>query len=136
QPEIHRQSSVLTYAERPLLFRQSSSGQFIETGHRFGGPFAREEVGRGAACGDFDNDGDLDLLVTNNGGPAELLRNDSLPMQSSPRPHWLQLRLIGSPPNTDALGARVQVRAGALIQRRTVHTGSSYLSQSMTRLHF
>lgn len=136
QPEIHRQSTELTYAERPLLFRQSAAGQFTETGHRFGGPFAREEVGRGAASGDWDNDGDVDLLVSNNGGPAELLRNDAQSPPGTPRPHWLQLRLIGSPPNTDALGARVIVRAGTLVQRRTVHTGSSYLSQSMTRLHF
>jgi hypothetical protein len=136
QPEIHRQSSELTYAERPLLFHNLGAGQFVETGHLIGGPFSVEQVGRGAACGDFDNDGRLDLLVTNNGGPAELLRNDLQPPPGQPRPHWLQIRLIGTLPNTDALGARVTVRAGALVQHRTVHTGSSYLSQSMTRLHF
>jgi hypothetical protein len=131
QPEIHRQSTELTYAERPLLFHNAGGGQFVEAGRALGGPFARETVGRGAACGDFDNDGDLDLLVTNNGGPAELLRNDG-----GNRSHWLQLSLVGKPPNTQALGARVTVRTGALVQRRTLRTGSSYLSQSMTRLHF
>jgi len=76
QPDVHRQSSELTYAERPLLFHNAGNGQFVEVGSTLGGPFAREGVGRGAAYGDFNNDGNLDLLVTHNGGPAELLRND------------------------------------------------------------
>jgi hypothetical protein len=131
QPEVHRQSTELTYAERPLLFHNDGGGRFVEVGRATGGPFAREGVGRGAACADYDNDGDLDLLVTHNGGPATLLRNES-----DHQAHWLQLDLVGAPPNTQALGARVVVRTGRVTQRQTVRTGSSYLSQSMTRLHF
>jgi hypothetical protein len=136
QPDVHRQSTELTYAERPLLFHNAGGGQFVEVGGALGGPFAREGVGRGAASGDFNNDGNLDLLVTNNGGPAALLRNDGAAPRDGEKPHWLQIRLIGRPPNTGALGAQVTVRAGDLVQRRAVRTGSSYLSQSMTRLHF
>jgi hypothetical protein len=136
QPDVHRQSTELTYAERPLLFHNAGKGQFVEVGGALGGPFAREGVGRGVAYGDFNNDGNLDLLVTNNGGPAVLLRNDGTASPDGNKPHWLQIRLVGRPPNTGALGAEVTVRAGDLVQRRTVRTGSSYLSQSMTRLHF
>jgi enediyne biosynthesis protein E4 len=136
QPEIHLRSAELSYAERPLLFHNLGSGQFAEVGHSLGGPFLRESVGRGAAQGDFNNDGRLDLLITSNGGPAELLRNDGGPAAAEPKSHWLELQLTGRPPNTGALGAQVTVRAGSLVQRRTVRTGSSYLSQSMTRLHF
>ena len=136
QPDVHRQSTELTHAERPLLFHNAGGGQFVEVGGAFGGPFAREGVGRGAAYGDFNNDGDLDLLVTDNGGPAELLRNDRAAPRDRGKPHWLEFRLVGRPPNTGALGALVTARAGDLVQRRTVRTGSSYLSQSMTRLHF
>jgi hypothetical protein len=131
QPEVHERSTELTYGERNLLFHNTGGGRFVEVGRAMGGPFALEEVSRGAAYGDFDNDGDLDLLITNNGGPARLLRNEG-----GNRGHWLQVRLVGRPPNTGALGARVTVRAGAITQRQWVRTGSSYLSQSMTRLHF
>jgi hypothetical protein len=131
QPEVHERSTELTYGERNLLFHNLGGGRFEEVGRVAGGPFAYEEVSRGAAFGDFDNDGDLDLLVTNNGGPAELLRNDG-----GNRAHWLQLRLLGRGPNTGALGAVATVRTGDRIQRQMVRTGSSYLSQSMTRLHF
>ncbi len=131
QPEVHERSTELTYAERKLLFHNAGGGQFAEVGPRSGSPFTVQTVGRGAAFGDFENDGDLDLLVTNNGAAAELLRNDG-----GNRSHWLQVQLLGRPPNTGALGARVTVRSGGLVQQQTVRTGSSYLSQSMTRLHF
>lgn len=132
QPDVHRYSAGATYAQRPLLFRNTGDGRFTEVGRAMGGPMAREAVRRGLAVGDFDNDGDLDLLVTQNGGPAELLRNDG-----GARRYWLQLRLLsgGSIP-TEGVGARVTLRAGSLVQRRLVRTGSSYLSQSDTRLHF
>ena len=131
QPEVHLRSSELTHAERKLLFRNVGADRFAEVGRAHGPPLTTERVGRGAACGDYDNDGDLDLLVVNNGGPAELLRNEG-----GNRSHWLQIHLIGKPPNTDALGARVTVRTESMVQRRMARTGSSYLSQSMTRLHF
>jgi hypothetical protein len=136
QPEVHQRSTELTYAEPSLLFHNLGRGQFGEVGHSLAGPFLKPTVGRGAAYGDFNNDGRLDILATSNGGPAELLRNDGGPSGAWSRAHWLEIQLQGRPPNTGALGAQVTVRTGKLVQRRTVRTGSSYLTQSMTRLHF
>jgi hypothetical protein len=109
---------------------------------RTAGPgFAAEKVGRGLATGDIDNDGDLDLLVTNNGQTADLLRNDttSLARRSgaeAARVNALLVRLVGTGMNRDAVGARVRVTSGAVAQRRDVLAGSSYLSQNDLRLHF
>jgi hypothetical protein len=120
-----------TYAQRKLLFRNTGSRRFVEVGRTAGAAFAAEAVGRGLAVADIDNDGDLDLLVTNNGQDASLLRNDG-----GNRGHALVLRLRGAAGNTQAIGARLQVTSGARTQRRDVKTGSSYLSQSDLRAHF
>jgi hypothetical protein len=136
QPDVGRYSAGVSHAERPLLFR-NTGGRFTEVGAGMGGPLAREAVRRGVAWGDYDGDGDLDLLVTQNGGPVELLRNDG-----GPRGHWLQVHLTGGVDGNGrripfaGLGARVTLRAGGRVQRRLVRSGSSYLSQSDTRLHF
>jgi hypothetical protein len=122
--------SGATYAQRKLLFRNTSSRRFAEIGRMTGAPFSAVKVGRGLAAGDIDNDGDLDLLVTNNGQPAELLRNDG-----GNRGHALLIRLIGSRGNRDAIGARVRVTTGAGTQTRHVKAGSSYLSQNDVRVH-
>ena len=88
-------------------------------------------MGRGAAYGDFDNDGDLDILMTTNGGQAFLYRNDLTNGNRS-----LRLRLIGSKSNRDAIGARVEVHVGSTVMSRMVKSGSSYLSQSELPLTF
>jgi hypothetical protein len=120
-----------TYQQRKLLFRNTTGRRFAEVGRSSGTAFAAERVGRGLATGDIDNDGDLDLLVTNNGQDAELLRNDG----GGARAHTLSLRLRGAGGNWEAIGARVLVSAGGHTQRRDVTAGSSYLSQSDLRLH-
>lgn len=93
-----------------------------------GKAFERLEVSRGAAFGDVDNDGDIDILLTNNNGPARLLRNDS------PRRNWLSVQIDGA---GLGIGARVSVKAAGLPEQwRRVATDSSYLSASDSRAHF
>jgi len=90
------------------------------------------EVSRGAAVGDVDNDGDLDILVTNNGGPVRLLVND--PTSAN---HWLQVKLEGVNANRDAIGARVGLlREDGTVTWRRARTDGSYLSASDPRVHF
>jgi hypothetical protein len=118
------------HAQRRLLFR-NHSGKLVEVGRQSGTGFAVDAVGRTLVAGDIDNDGDLDLLVTNNGGAAELLRNDG-----GNRRNALLLKLIGTKSNRDAVGARVRVTAAKASQVGEVKAGSSYLGQNDTRLHF
>ena len=119
-----------TYEQRKLLFRNSAPRRFTEIGRSVGAAFTEENVGRGLATGDFDNDGDLDLLVTNNGRAAELLRNDG-----GNRRNALLVRLRGTRGNSDGVGARIRVTAGGRTQLRDVKAGSSYLSQNDVRMH-
>ena len=119
-----------TYRQRKLLFRNTTGRRFAEVGRSSGAAFAAERVGRGLATGDIDNDGDLDLLVTNNGEPAELLRNDRA------GGHALLVRLRGPNGNPDGIGARIRVTATTSTQVRVVKAGSSYLSQNDLRAHF
>ena len=124
--------SGATYRQRKLLFRNTTGRRFAEVGRSAGPGFALEKVSRGLATGDIDNDGDLDLLVTNNGETADLLRNDL----ARRVPAALLVRLVGTGMNRDAIGARVRVTTGSVTQRRDVLAGSSYLSQHDLRLHF
>jgi hypothetical protein len=121
------------YAQRNLLFHNEGKGRgFQETSHFAGPAFELSEVGRGAAFGDIDNDGAVDILSTNNNGPVRLFCN-----QIGSRQHWLQVRLEGVKSNRIGIGARVAVlRDGEQPLWRRVHTDSSYLSASDVRVHF
>jgi hypothetical protein len=119
------------HAQPPQLFLNQGNGAFREVASLAGGGFARPKVGRGLACGDFDGDGDVDVLMTTNNGPAVLFRNDVDPGNRSVR-----LRLVGTTSNRDAIGASVRVFHGGSSQSRTVKSGSSYLSQSELPLTF
>jgi hypothetical protein len=120
-----------TYMQRKLLFRNLGNRRFGDVGRMAGPAFSTERVSRGLAVADIDNDGDLDLLVTNNGQDAELLRNDG-----GNRANALLVRLRGADANTDAIGARIRLSVGSRTQMRDVKAGSSYLSQNDLRAHF
>ena len=119
------------YAQPPQLFLNNGKGGFRDVAAEIGGGFDQPKVGRGLAFGDFDRDGDLDLLLTTNNGPAYLYRNDQVSGNRSVR-----FRLVGTKSNRDAIGAIVQVSCGGLNQSRMVKSGSSYLSQSELPLTF
>ncbi len=113
------------FAQPPHLFLNLGNGTFRDVAAAAGSDFAQPRVGRGLACGDFDRDGDVDLLITTNNGPAVLFRNDQLAGNRSIRFH-----LIGTKSNRDAIGAAVRVFHEGSSQSRLVKSGSSYLSQS------
>jgi len=113
------------YAQAPQLFLNEGAGKFRDIANEVGGGFATPIVGRGLAYGDFDRDGDLDLLITTNNGPAYLFRND---LNAGNR--FIRFQLVGTKSNRDAMGAKVRIFAGGQEQSRVVRGGSSYLSQS------
>ena len=120
-----------TFAQRNQLFLNGGDGRFEEYMPAAGAALALQKVSRGAAFGDYDDDGDIDVLVTNVNAAPTLLRNDG-----ANKGHYVQLRLAGSKSNAAAIGARVELHAGALVQSDEVRSGSSFLSQSDLRLHF
>jgi hypothetical protein len=113
------------YAQPPLLFLNDGGAKFHDVANELGGGFEQPKVGRGLAYGDFDRDGDLDILLTTNHGAAHLYRNDQRSGNRS-----IRFRLVGTKSNRDGIGATVRVVSGGLSQWRTVKSGSSYLSQS------
>ncbi|MGH9627944.1 MAG: CRTAC1 family protein, partial [Bryobacteraceae bacterium] len=113
------------YAQPPHLFLNTGDGNFRNVALEVGTDFAEPKVGRGAAFGDFDNDGDLDVVITTNGGAAYLYRNDQISGNRS-----IRFRLVGTKSNSDGIGAKVRVYYGDESSSRTVKSGGSYLSQS------
>ena len=120
-----------SYEQPPHLFLNGGKDGFRDVAAEAGEDFARPKVGRGAAFGDFDNDGDLDVLITTNQGPAHLYRNDQLAGNRS-----IRIKLVGTKSNRDAIGATVRLYRGGESSSRMVKSGSSYLSQSELPLTF
>jgi hypothetical protein len=123
-PQLH-------YKEPLLLARNLGNGTFADVSAQSGSVFTQHWVGRGMAVGDLNNDGKLDAVVTTNGGPAYVLRNET-----ATENHWLTLSLVGHKSNRDAIGAEIKVVTSRGAQYWTVSTAGSYLSSNDKRAHF
>jgi hypothetical protein len=117
--------------EEALLLRNDHGRRFVDVSDALGPDFQEDFVGRGSAVGDYDNDGDMDVLVLNLNQRPRLLRNEG-----GNRRNWVMVRLVGTVSNRDGIGARVRVTAGGATQTRLRVSSSGYLSQSDPRLHF
>ncbi len=130
-PEVEQLDTVAGYRQPKLVYHNLRNGKFADVTRQAGPSLSRPQAGRGAAFGDYDNDGDLDVLVNNVNQSATLYRNQSVNSN-----HWLALRLLGKESNRNAIGARAVLRAGSLRSTEEVRSGGSYYSQSQFRLHF
>ncbi|MGO9493000.1 MAG: CRTAC1 family protein [Terracidiphilus sp.] len=130
-PEVARVSPRFPARSPRSLFRNQGNGTFVQLTDEAGPDINVAHCSRGAAFGDFDNDGDMDILIMNVNEPPTLLRNDA-PSGN----HWIKVRLEGTKSNRSAIGARVLVRYGGKVQVQEVLSGCSFLSSNDPRLHF
>jgi hypothetical protein len=131
EEEIGRVQPKIQFKQAPLLFRNQGKGRFEDVTKQMGAEFNRAIVGRGSAYADFDRDGDLDILISTNHGPAYLFRNDG-----GNQNRWVSVRAVGAKSNRSGIGAVVRVETASGTQWRKVHSGSSYCSQSDLALTF
>ncbi len=130
--EIHEGVNTFSsYAQLNHCSLNLGDGTFTEVSSQSGSGFLINKVSRGGAFADYDNDGDLDILITNSNQKLGLLRNDI-----SNTNHWLTICIIGIQSNKDGIGTRIKITIGRISQIREVKSGSSYLCQSDMRLHF
>jgi hypothetical protein len=130
-PEIDAHDIGQTYKNPRLVYENMGYGKFKDVSPAMGPGISERFSSRGAAFGDYDNDGDVDVLVLNMNDLPSLLRNDGGNKQN-----WIKLKLIGTKCNRTAIGARVRVVVGDHSQIDEVHSGSSVMSQGDLRLHF
>jgi hypothetical protein len=130
-PQMDRYPTGITYAERNMLFHNLHDGRFQEVGLDAGPGLAIKKVSRGLATADYDNDGDLEFLISNMNGTPDLIRH----ARKNPN-HSILIKAEGVKSNRDGIGTKVRVIAGGLTQYDEVHSSGSYLSSSDRRLHF
>jgi len=130
-PEVSARKLHVTFEQRRLLYRNLGNGRFEDVSARAGSGFEELRSSRGCAFGDFDNDGDVDIVVNNMNAPPSLLRCDG-----AEKTNWIKVKCIGTKSNRSGIGARVRVVTGKHSQIDEVMSGSSYISQNDLRLHF
>jgi hypothetical protein len=130
-PEVRRLETEAGYEQRKVVYRNLRGGRFADVTEQLGPPVTTPKAGRGAAFADFDNDGDVDIVVNNLHDTPDLFRLD----QTGER-HWITLKLVGTKSNRSAIGALVRLVTADGEQRQEVRGGGSYYSQNDLRLHF
>ena len=129
--QIANRKLHITYRQPKVLYRNLGNGRFQDVSFEAGKAIRAENLARGCAFGDFDNDGDVDVVINNLDGPPTLLRNDG-----GNRNNWMIVKCVGTRSNRSAIGTRVRVTSGGRSQIDEVMSGSSYYSQNDLRLHF
>ncbi len=122
---------TIRYAQQNQVFWNQGDGSFADVSNTSGEGLLLEKVSRGAALGDYDNDGDIDILITNSHQAPDLLRNDTINQN-----HWLIFTTVGTRSNRSGIGTRIKVVTAGKLQIREVKSGGSYPSHSDMRLHF
>ena len=135
-PEVEKIFKEYPHRSPRLLYQNLRNGRFREVTAQMGPGILSPQSSRGCAFGDFDNDGDIDVLVMNMNEPPLLLRNEYINQRSSGPNNWLTLKLVGTKSNRSAIGARVLLSAGSRLQVQEVTSQSSYYSHNDSRLHF
>jgi enediyne biosynthesis protein E4 len=130
-PEVRQIATEFGYEQRKVVYRNEGKGRFVDVSERLGPPVTTPKAGRGAAFGDFDNDGQIDVAIANVNDRPDLFR-----LVGNPANHWITLTLTGTSSNRNAIGARVRAVTGGTEQWQEVRGGGSYLSQSDFRVHF
>ncbi len=130
-PEVAQLKTEAAYKQRKIVYRNRRDGRFEDVTDRLGEPMTTPRAGRGAAFGDVDNDGDIDIVVNNVNDTPDLFLTET-----SGTNHWLTVALEGTRSNRSAIGARVRASAGGVVQTQEVRGGGSYASQNDLRVHF
>jgi len=130
-PEVVQLKTEAGYKQRKVVYRNLGNGRFSDISERLGEPVTTPKAGRGAAFADFDNDGHVDVAISNVNDLPDLFR-----VTGASAHHWTTLTLVGTKSNRNAIGARVRCTSGGIVQSQEVRGGGSYLSQNDFRVHF
>jgi len=130
-PEVEKLTTEAGYPQRKVLYQNQRNGSFKDIAEKVGGPLVEPTASRGCAFGDFDNDGDVDVVINTVNDFPVLLRTDS-----ATNNNWISVKLVGAKSNRDGVGARIKVEADGRTQADEVRSGGSYYSQNDMRVHF